>query len=242
MGEQCAAGGGGATACQPQLSALALACCGFATLPRAHSHLRARTCARRYELEPELRVTPFPVNSVKSLRGAIMAIQQHKLVEYSTLASPCRASRIRDGTAWVRLGVAMSMMVWADHDHAHVRLRSVPSVRGREPRHLAGMPRTAAAPHLHPPASTATSGHVSTHPRAIAHLHVAFWIDRPTAAPSAARPHLLYPGLARRTRCCAPSPKPQACALATSMSSCGVTRRCGQGEPACAARPSPVGA
>jgi hypothetical protein len=79
--------------------ALALARCGVATLPRAHSHLRARTCARRYELEPELRATPFAVSSVKSLRGAIMAIQQHKLVEYSTLPSPCHAPRTRDVTA-----------------------------------------------------------------------------------------------------------------------------------------------
>ena len=142
--------------------ALALARCGLTTLPRAHSHLRARPCVRRYELEPELRVTPFPVNSVKSLRGAIMAIQQHKLVEYSTLLSPCRAPRTGDGTAWVRLGVAMSMMVWANHDHTQVLVRSVPRVLGREQRHLAGMPRTAAAaPHLHPPAST---GYQWSHP------------------------------------------------------------------------------
>ena len=79
--------------------ALALARCGVATLPRAHSPLRARPCARRYELEPELRATPFAVNSVKSLRGAIVAIQQHKLVEYATLPSPCRAPRTGDGTA-----------------------------------------------------------------------------------------------------------------------------------------------
>ena len=125
--------------------AFALARCGFATLPRAHSPLRARTCARRYELEPELRATPFAVNSVKSLRGAIMAIQQHKLVEYSTLPSPCRAPRTGDGTAWVRLGVAMSTMVSANRDQPQVLVRSVPRVLGREQRHLAGMPRTAAA-------------------------------------------------------------------------------------------------
>jgi hypothetical protein len=114
-------------------SALALARCGFATLPLAHSPLRARTCARRFELAPELRVTPFAVNSFKSLRGAIMAIQHHKLVEYSTLLSPCRAPRTRDGTAWVRLGVAMSTMVWANRDHAQVLVRSAPRVMGREP-------------------------------------------------------------------------------------------------------------
>ena len=167
--------------------ALALARCGVATLPRAHSPLRARPCARRYELEPELRVTPFAVNSVKSLRGAIMAIQQHKLVEYSTLLSACRAPRTGVGTTWVGLGVAMSTMVWANRDQPQVLVRRVPRVLGREPRHLAGMPRTAAAaPDLHPPASTGYQwSHPSTrNPTSAA----AFWIDWPTAAPSAARP------------------------------------------------------